>query len=56
MRKKVVLGMSAFLLSFLMVGCQKDRVEGVYKYVETKGDDSYGIRRYSSNALKALWE
>ena len=41
MRKKVVLGMSAFLLSFLMVGCQKDRVEGVYKYVETKGDDSF---------------
>ncbi|MDY3520582.1 hypothetical protein [Riemerella anatipestifer] len=40
-------GLLILLLSFLMISCQKDRVEGVYTYVDNKEDNSFyriGIR------------
>lgn len=47
MKSKIKLGVCVLFLSIFMISCQKDRVEGVYKYVDSKEDNSFyrvGIR------------
>lgn len=47
MKRKIVFGLLVLLLSFTLISCKNDRIQGVYHYVESENDKDFfriGIR------------
>lgn len=38
MKRKIIFGLSVLLLSFSLISCKNDRIQGVYHYVESEND------------------
>lgn len=54
MKRKIAFGLSVLLLSFTLISCKNDRIQGVYHYVESENKDDNNIFRMGIRLRCAL--